>query len=91
MMQRNQSQRSFGGWDIRRNRRCTHGLRIGDKPWQKPNGFRGVNTAEHPRQPSADLKISAIRACFEEDDVQLMSAQIGYSTGPAFTPGAVGI
>lgn len=25
MMQRNPSQRSFGGWDIRRNRRCTHG------------------------------------------------------------------
>lgn len=25
MMQRNQSQRSFAGWDIRRNRRCTHG------------------------------------------------------------------
>ena len=25
MMQRNPSQRSFAGWDIRRNRRCTHG------------------------------------------------------------------
>ena len=51
-----------------------------DKPWQKPNGFRGVNTAEHPRHPSVNLKISAIRACFEEgNDVQLISAQIGYS------------
>lgn len=51
-----------------------------DKPWQKPNGFRGVNTAEHPRPPSVNLKISAIRACFEEgNDVQLISAQIGYS------------
>ena len=28
MMQRNPSQRSFAGWDIRRSRRCTHGLRI---------------------------------------------------------------
>ena len=28
-----------------------------DKPWQKPNGFRGVNTAEHPRHPSVNLKI----------------------------------
>lgn len=25
MMQRNPSQRSFAGWDIRQNRRCTHG------------------------------------------------------------------
>ena len=51
-----------------------------DKPWQKPNGFHGVNTAEHPRHPSVNLKISAIRACFEEgNDVQLISAQIGYS------------
>ena len=51
-----------------------------DKPWQKPTGFRGVNTAEHPRPPSVNLKISAIRACFEEgNDVQLISAQIGYS------------
>ena len=32
-----------------------------DKPWQKPNGFRGVNTAEHPRHPSVNLKFSAIR------------------------------
>lgn len=30
-----------------------------DKPWQKPNGFRGVNTAEHTRHPSVNLKISA--------------------------------
>ena len=49
------------------------GLRIAnrDKPWQKPNSFRGVNTADHPRHPSVNLKISAIRACFEEgNDVQ---------------------
>ena len=51
-----------------------------DKLWQKPNGFRGVNTAEHPRHPSVNLKNSAIRACFEEgNDVQFISAQIGYS------------
>jgi len=30
-----------------------------DMPWQKPNGFRGVNTAEHPWHPSVNLKISA--------------------------------
>ena len=36
-----------------------------DMPWQKPNGFRGVNTAEHPWHPSVNLKISAIRTCFK--------------------------
>ena len=36
-----------------------------DKPWQKPNGFRGVNTAEYPRHPSVNLKIPAIRTCLE--------------------------
>ena len=51
-----------------------------NKPWRVPNGFRGINTAEHPRHPSAELKLSAIKACFEDgNDVQLVSAQIGYS------------
>ena len=50
-----------------------------DKPWQKPNGFRGVNTAEHPRHPSVNLNFSEIRACFEEgNDVQLISANIAF-------------
>ena len=44
-----------------------------DKPWQKPNGFRGVNTAEHPRHPSVNLKISAIRTCFEERKIFLQN------------------
>ena len=51
-----------------------------DNPWQKPSGFRGVNTAEHPLHPSVALKLSAIKACFEDgNDVQFVSAQIGYS------------
>ena len=44
-----------------------------DKPWQKPNGFRGVNTAEYPRHPSVNLKISAIRTCFEERKIFLQN------------------
>lgn len=42
-----------------------------DKPWQKPTGFRGVNTAEYLRHPSVNLKISAIRTCFEERKIFL--------------------
>ncbi len=44
-----------------------------DKPWQKPNGFRGVNTAEYPRHPSVNMKISAIRTCFEERKIFLQN------------------
>ena len=44
-----------------------------DMPWQKPNGFRGVNTAEHPWHPSVNLEISAIRTCFEERKIFLQN------------------
>ncbi len=44
-----------------------------DMPWQKPNGFRGVNTAEYLRHPSVNLKISAIRTCFEERKIFLQN------------------
>ena len=44
-----------------------------DKPWQKPTGFRGVNTAEYPGHPSVNLKISAIRTCFEERKIFLQN------------------
>lgn len=44
-----------------------------DKPGQKPNGFRGVNTAEYLRHPSVNLKISAIRTCFEERKIFLQN------------------
>ena len=57
-----------------------------NKPWRAPSGFRGINTAEHPRHPSAELKFSAFKACFEEGkDVQLVSAQIGYSRASIYT------
>lgn len=40
----------------------------------------GIQSCERPRHPSAELKLSAIKACFEEgNDVQLISAKIGYS------------
>ena len=51
-----------------------------NKPCIKRKSFRGINTAEHPRHPSAELKLSAIKACFEDgNDVQLIAEKIGYS------------
>lgn len=51
-----------------------------NEPKNKRKSFQGINTAEHPRHPSAELKLSAIKACFEEgNDVQLISSKIGYS------------
>ena len=44
-----------------------------DMLWQKPTGFRGVNTAEYPRHLSVNLKSTAIRACFEERKIFLQN------------------
>lgn len=71
-----QSLRSYAGSDIRRKRRCILGLQIATRLGSSPTDF----AESTPRHPSVDLKISAIRACFEEgNDVQFLSAQIGYS------------
>ena len=48
--------------------------------------FRGLNTAEHPRHPSLDLKLEALHRCFElGEDVQSVSQEIGYSTASICT------
>ena len=48
--------------------------------------FRGYNTADHPRHPPAELKLKAIRRCFEEgEDVQSVSEEIGYSRASIYT------
>ena len=50
------------------------------KPQNEPKRSRGLNTAEHPQHPSAELKYFAIKSCFEDgNDVQLIAEQIGYS------------
>ncbi|WP_312282051.1 IS3 family transposase [Oscillibacter sp.] len=47
--------------------------------------FRGVNTPEHPRHPSLELKLAAIHRCFElGEDVQSVSDEIGYSTASIY-------
>ena len=47
--------------------------------------FRGLNTEEHPRHPPLQVKLDAIRCCFEEgEDVQSVSNEIGYSTASIY-------
>ena len=52
-----------------------------DKPWQKPNGFRGVNTAEYPRHPSVNLKIFA--KPLDKNVVMWYTVQVGRNAGIA--------
>ena len=43
------------------------------------SSFRGYNTPEHPRHPPEELKLEALRRCFEQgEDVQSVSKEIGY-------------
>ncbi len=48
--------------------------------------FHGYNTADHPRHPPVELKLEAIRRCFEQgEDVQSVSEEIGYSRASIYT------
>lgn len=39
-----------------------------------------INTAEHPRHPSVEIKLNALHRCFElGEDIKLVSEDIGYS------------
>ena len=41
---------------------------------------RGRNSCDHPRHPSAELKLDVIKRCFENgEDVKAVSEEIGYS------------
>lgn len=51
-----------------------------DKPAKPRSVFRGVNTPEHPRHPSAELKLEVLHRCFElGEDVKSIADEIGYS------------
>lgn len=53
---------------------------------EEKSTFRGLNTAEHPRHPSLNLKLEALHRCFElGEDVQSVSQEIGYSTASIYT------
>ncbi len=47
--------------------------------------FRGLNTAEHPRHAPLEIKLEALRRCFEQgEDVQAVSNELGYSTASIY-------
>lgn len=53
---------------------------------EEKSTFRGLNTADHPRHPSLNLKLEALHRCFElGEDVQSVSQEIGYSTASIYT------
>lgn len=48
--------------------------------------FRGMNTPEKPRHPSAELKLETLHRCFElGEDVKSVSDEIGYSRASIYT------
>ena len=48
------------------------------KPERKP--LNNINTAEHPRNPSIEVKIDAIHRCFElRESINSVSEDIGYT------------
>jgi transposase-like protein len=50
------------------------------QPPKEKSAFRGVNTQEHPRHPSVELKLEVLHRCFElGEDVKSVSDEIGYS------------
>ena len=53
---------------------------------EEKSTFRGYNTAEHPRHPPLELKLEAIRRCFElGEGVQSVSDEIGYSKASIYS------
>ena len=49
------------------------------------SSFHGVNTPEHPRHPTLELKLKALHRCFElGENVQSVSDEIGYSTASIY-------
>ena len=52
---------------------------------EEKSTFCGYNTPEHPRHPPLELKLDVLHRCFElEEDVQLVSNEIGYSTASIY-------
>jgi putative transposase len=61
-------------------------MKEGDSIKSQKKKTRGVNTPEHPRHPSYELKMEIIHRCFElGEDVKLVSEQTGYSRASIYT------
>ncbi len=55
-----------------------------DKPERKP--LKLINTAEHPRNPSIDVKMDAIYRCFElGESIKSVSEDIGYTRASIYS------
>jgi transposase InsO family protein/transposase-like protein len=55
-------------------------IRKKSEPTKPKSIFRGVNTPEHPRHPSIELKLEVLHRCFElGEDIKSVSDEIGYS------------
>ena len=53
---------------------------------QKAPRKKWNNTSEHPMHPSVEIKMEAIRRCFEHgENVQLVSEEIGYTRSSIYT------
>lgn len=51
-----------------------------NQPRKKKSTYRGINTPNHPRHPSVELKLEVLHRCFElGEDVESVSDEIGYS------------
>lgn len=56
------------------------------QPTKRKSAFRGVNTKDHPRHPSVELKLEVLHRCFElGEDVKSVSDEIGYSRASIYT------
>lgn len=53
---------------------------------REKSGFRGINTPDHPRHPSVELKLGVLKRCFElGEDVKLVPDEIRYSRASIYT------
>lgn len=55
-----------------------------ERPPRKP--YRNINTPDHPRNPSIEVKIQAIHRCFEEgESIKSVAEEIGYTRSSIYT------
>lgn len=56
------------------------------QPPKEKSTFRGINTPDHPRHPSVELKLEVLHRCFElGENVKSASDEIGYSRASIYT------
>ena len=57
-----------------------HWIKNEGKEKDKQRSYTNINTPDHPRNPSIEVKIQAIHRCFEEgESIQSVAEEIGYT------------